>query len=218
MIQYPPKEFWKHFLEATGAMSAAEAIFMYNACLRVPDEGVWVEMGTHKSKSALVSLMAWVGRNKHEFFLLEPEFTNLDFLNEAQSNVVKFKSEFCGGTGCFFTPEYSTDFLPKFDNYSYIMWDSGSHGDELVQPEKELLQDRMISGGVIVMHDFGSQFTAVIRAYEQLVNSGNYEPINFDWNEINNYCNEHDLESKNNSWHKYEEHKNPNFLGAVRRK
>jgi hypothetical protein len=218
-IKYPPFEFWQHFKSTKGAMSCAEAIFMYNACLQVPDEGVWVEMGTHKGKSALISLMAWVGREQKKFFLLEPEFTNIDWLSETVNSIDDFKDDFNSKTICAYTPEYSTDFLTKFDNYSYIMWDTGSHGRELVEPEKELLRGRVIKGGIVVMHDINSQFTACTEAYNELIASGEYEPILFDWNEIFDYVKQHDLENGNDSWHQYPELPHPpNFIGALRRK
>jgi hypothetical protein len=217
-IKYPPINFWEYFKSAKGAMSTAEAIFMYNACLQVPDNGVRVEMGAHKCKSALVSLMAWVKRDRHEFYLLDPEFKDLGFLNEAQSNILKFKCEYADNTGCFFETDYSTEFLPKHDGYSYIMWDSGDHGEELVQAEKRLLEDRVISDGIIVMHDVFSQFTACTRAYEQLVSTGKYEPININWQEIFDYVKEHNLEEGNNSWHIYSELPHPpNFVGVLKR-
>ncbi len=219
MIKFPPYSFWSHFKNTKGAMSCAEAIFMYNACFCVPEDGVRVEMGTHKSKSALVSLMAWVERKRATLYLLEPEFSEIDFLNEAQSSVLNFKSYYGCNTICHFKAEYSTDFLPNYDAYSYIMWDSGDHGEDLVQAEKKLLEGKVVSGGIIVMHDLFSQFTACTRAYEQLIASGDYNPIVFDWDIIFDYVKEHNLEEGNNSWHLYPELPHPpNFVGALRRK
>ncbi len=219
MIQYPPKEFWKHFKETRGAMSTAEAIFMYNACLQVPNDGVWVEMGTAYGKSALVSLMAWHKRELYDLYLLEPEFNKDDFFVAVNKAVSKFRNEFGSETFCIKSEEYSTGFLPKHDRYGYIMWDSGDHGEDLVQAEKKLFQEKVISGGIIVLHDLFSQFTAVTRAYEQLVATGQYEAITFDWNEIFEYVKEHDLENGNDSWHQYPELTHPpNFIGALRRK
>jgi len=218
MIKYPPLSFWKHFKDTKGAMSTSEAIFMYNACLEVP-LGELVEMGTHLGKSALVSLMAWHDKPQFKFFLLEPEFTNPSFLDEAYNNIKKFKEEFGDKTLCLFTAEYSTDFLPKFESYSYIMWDTGSHGHELVSQEKPLLEDRIIKGGILVMHDINSQFTACTEAYQDLINSGEYEELKYDWQEIFDYVAEHNLEEENNSWHIYNELPHPpNFIGALRRK
>ena len=219
MIKYPPFEFWEVFKQSKGAMSASEAIFMYNACMQVPNEGVWVEMGTAYSKSAIVSLMAWVDREYYDFHLLEPEFRNDDFLKEALGNLTKFKTKFGGKTFCFFHPEYSTDFLPKHKQYGYIMWDSGDHGGPLVRSEKALLEDKVIPGGIIVLHDVFSQFTACTEAYEELIASGRYEPVLYNWGEINAYVVNNDLENGNDSWHQYPELPHPpNFISALKRK
>lgn len=215
-MKFPDLKFWAYFKNTNGAISVTEAIFMYNACLQVPDEGVWVEMGTAHGKSALVSLMAWEERDRHDFNLLEPLIKDNSFLNEILKNIEGFKEIFGGKTICNIIDYYSTDFLPNNDNYSYIMWDSGDHGEELVQKEKELLQERVIKGGIIVMHDLFSQFTACTRAYEQLIASGKYEPILYDWEEIISYVKENNLESGNKSWH-HPEIPFPNFVGAVKR-
>lgn len=219
MIKYPPVEFWKHFKQAKGAMSASEAIFMYNACLQVPDNGILVEAGTAYGKSALVSLMAWVNKGEKKFWLLEPEFKNIDFLKEAASNIKKFKQEFGGDTICLYTPEYSFDFFRENSEYGFLFWDSGSHGSELVSVEKPLIENGMVSGGVLVMHDVFSQFIACTEAYNSLLSSGNYEQIHYDWGEINSYVLQNGLEDGNNSWHQYPELPHPpNFIGALKRK
>lgn len=219
MIKYPPIGFWKHFKETKGAMSASEAIFMYNACLEVPDNGVWVEMGTAYGKSTLVSLMAWHKRNLHDLYLLEPEFVNIDYFTSVNSAISKFRNEFGSETFCIKRVEFSTDFLPQHNEYGYIMWDTGSHGHELVSQEKPLLEDKIIPGGVLIMHDINSQFTACTEAYQELIASGKYEAIEYDWYEIFDYVAEHNLEEGNNSWHLYPELPHPpNFIGALRRK
>jgi hypothetical protein len=70
--------------------------------------------------------MAGLGDDR-DFYLLEPEFSNPVFLLEAVSNVKKFSEYFQRDNECIYMATYSTDFLPLFDNYAYIMWDSGSH-------------------------------------------------------------------------------------------
>ena len=218
MIKYPPIEFWSHFKKCNGAMSASEAIFMYNSCLEVPDKGIWVEMGTAYGKSALVSLMAWVNRDLHDFYLLEPEFEKDEFFVAVNNAISEFRNEFGSEILCIKRAEYSTDFLPKHKDYGYIMWDTGSHGHELVSLERPLLEDSIIHGGILVMHDINSQFSACTEAYQYLINTGKYEPLNYDWQEIFNYVKEHNLEEGNNSWHQYPELGHPpNFVGALRK-
>lgn len=216
MIKYPPIEFWQHFKNTNGAMSTAEAIFLYNACLEVSDESDWVEMGTAYGKSAIVSLMAWVERNEHMFVMLEPDKS---IINDAQKTILKFKKDFGGKIICPILPEYSTQYLERKNEFAYIMWDTGSHGHELVNKEKPLLEDKIIMGGVLVMHDINSQFIACTEAYNDLISSGKYEELKYDWNEIFDYVKEHNLEEGNNSWHLYPELPHPpNFIGALRRK
>lgn len=218
-IQYPPIDFWDLFKSTPGAMSTAEAIFMYNACLKVNGDYVAVEMGTFKGKSALVTMMAWKHKGQKVLNLLEPEFENLTFLQEAHRNIKQFQNRHCDNTTCVFLKNLSTDFLPLHNKYSYIMWDSGSHSHELVQAEKPLLEDKVEQGGIIVMHDINSQFTACTEAYHEFITSGKYEAVEFNWQEIFDYVQEHQLEEGNNSWHLYPELSHPpNFIGALKRK
>lgn len=217
-IAFPPKEFWPHFQKTKGALSCSEAIFLYNVCLQVPDSGLWVEAGTAYGKSALVALLAWRNREPKKFFLLEPEFVRPDFLEPAVNSVKALKREFGGSTTCLYTPEYSTDFLPKFEGYSYLFWDSGSHGSELVDIEKPLIESRMAVGGILAMHDIFSQFSSCTEAYQSLIASGKFELIQYNWEEINAYVIDNDLEKDNDSWHQYPELPHPpNFIGALRR-
>lgn len=221
MIKYPPIEFWELFKSTRGAMSTAEAIFMYNACLEVDEyeDGVCVEMGTAHGKSALVTLMAWKHKGRKTLFLLEPEFSKIDFLSEVHRSIKKFQNRHCDNTTCVLLTNLSTNFLPQYNEYTYIMWDTGSHGHELVSLEKPLLEDKIIKGGVLVMHDINSQFTACTEAYQELIASGKYEAIEYDWNEIFDYVAKNNLEEGNNSWHQYPELPHPpNFIGALKRK
>jgi len=218
MIKYPPIEFWVHFKKTKGAMSTAEAIFLYNACLQVDGDGVCVEMGTAYGKSAMVTLMAWADKGRKTLFLLEPLFEGIDFLREVHTSIKDFQKEL-HNTNCVFLKNLSTDFLPKYDKYSYIFWDSGDHSPELVNKEKPLLEDKVIKGGILVLHDINSQFTACTEAYNDLINSGKYEAIEYDWQEIFDYVAKNNLEDGNNSWHQYPELPHPpNFIGALKRK
>lgn len=215
-IEIPPYSFIELFKNIKGAFSVTEGIALYNICQQVPSEGIYVEAGSHKCKSTLASLLAFNGSN--DFYLLEPEFENIDFLVEAQKAIVTFKQEFSNGIKCHFIPEYSTDFFQNDQKYSYVMIDSGDHGEDLVQAEKILIEDKIVSGGILAMHDLNNQFTAVRRMYDQLLSSGKYEEVVVDWDVIIKYVKENNLEEGNNSWHIYEETPYPNFVGALKRK
>jgi len=113
---------------------------------------------------------------------------------------------------------YSTDVIPIIRTlYSYVFVDSGSHQDGLPMQEVKLLENIVVQDGIIAFHDFDSQFKEVREAYDYLVSTGKYEPININWQEIVEYVNANNLEDGNNSWH-HTELKNPCFIGAVKRK
>jgi predicted O-methyltransferase YrrM len=204
----PTPEFLKALKETNGALSIAESIFIMQAAALAP-KGTYIELGVAYGKSAM---SACTTLNEGFFYLVDPLFEDAKVLDEVYNKVSKINPDI----KVKILPIYSTDFLPKFAPYSYVMLDSGDH-DEIVMKEINLVKDNMVSGGVIVMHDLDSQFLAVRDGYNYLLSTGNYEEIKPDWNEINNYVNENDLETNNISWH-HQEMKNPNFVGALRRK
>jgi len=204
----PTPEFLKALKETNGALSIAESIFIMQAAALAP-RGTYTELGVAYGKSAM---SACTTLKEGFFYLVDPLFEDTKVLDEVYNKVSKITPDI----KVKMLPIYSTDFLPKFAPYSYVMLDSGDH-DEIVMKEINLVKDNMVSGGVIVMHDLDSQFLAVRDGYNYLLSTGNYEEIKPDWNEINNYVNENDLETNNISWH-HQEMKNPNFVGALRRK
>lgn len=204
----PTPEFLKALKETNGALSIAESIFIMQAAALAP-KGTYTELGVAYGKSAM---SACTTLKEGFFYLVDPLFEDAKVLDEVYNKVSKITPDI----KVKMLPIYSTDFLPKFAPYSYVMLDSGDH-NEIVMQEINLIKDNMVSGGVIVMHDLDSQFLAVRDGYNYLLSTGNYEEIKPDWNEINNYVNENDLETNNISWH-HQEMKNPNFVGALRRK
>jgi len=211
MIHYPPIQIIELFKKTHGAMSVAEGIALYNVCLKAPGNE-WVELGSHKAKSSIMILASKLIETR--FTMVEPEFKSVEWSNEVASTLDCFALN-----NVRLCSNYSTEVLPSFDKISFLFVDSGDHGEEIVQSEKPLYENKIVSGGVIAFHDFGSQFTAVSRCYEQLIASGNYEPIGIDWNEIFIYVAAHQLEEGNDSWHQYPELPHPpNFIGALKRK
>ena len=97
------------------------------------------------------------------------------------------------------------------------MLDSGDH-EQTILDEFYLIKDRMVSGGVIVMHDLDSQYIRVREVYNMFLATGNYEEIIPDWKSIEAYAEENNLEDgTNQSWH-HSELKHPKFVGALKRK
>jgi len=212
----PTPYFWEIFKNTEGALSCTEAVAIMNIAAEVPN-GEYLEMGTHKGKSAMAAIYGLQHRNK--FFLLEPEFLNIDFLNETYKSVDVVCGMVKSGVIPLYTPEYSTTFLSDNNErkYSYVFSDAGSHQDGLPLREVKLLEDKIIQGGIIAFHDFRSQFIEVEGAYEYLKGTGKYEEININWDEIISYVNDNNLEEGNKSWH-HNELRNPCFVGALRRR
>lgn len=213
MIKYPPTEIIEQFKKTPGAMSVAEGIALYNICLQAP-EGEWMELGSHKGKST--TMIAAAITEKSILHLVEPEFENEDWRKEVINNVGALEDI----SIIIAHADYSTNVLPKQTTpLSFLFVDSGNHGEEIVQSEKPLYENKIVSGGIVAFHDLNSQFTAVTRCYEQLIASGNYEPIEIDWVEIFQFVNDNEAEKNNDSWHIYNDLPHPpNFIGALRRK
>lgn len=214
-MKLPTEKNIEIFKNTIGAMSVVEGIALYNICLQAPDYGNWVELGSHKGRSSV--MIASCINEKISLNLVEPEFSKIEWANEVFNTLNCFNKK----KNINFWANYSTEVLGEFNEISFLFVDSGNHGEEIVQSEKPLYQDKIIQSGIIAFHDYGekSQFTAVKKAYEELVNTGKYEPIWINWQEIFDYVAEHNLEDMDNSWHLYPELPHPpNFIGALRRK
>lgn len=210
----PSNEFLKVFKETSGALSVTEAMAIMNLAAQAPDN-IYLELGTHKGKSAQSACFTL--KNKNPFYLLEPEFRSITWVEETKSGVDKILEMTKSLVIPIYCPEYSTSFINRFENYSWVFVDSGSHQDGLPMQEVKLLEDRMVQGGIIALHDWNSQFKEVKEASDYLVSTGKYEYIPINWPEIIEYVNANNLEEGNSSWH-HTELKNPCFVGAVRRK
>lgn len=209
----PTPDFWKDFVETKGAFSCAEALALFNITSQA-EQGDFIELGSHRGRSSIciASGMPSVSR----LFLVEPEFKNTEWSQDVLTKVMRWmpKNNLLQGYGAG-----SLDVLPLFNEISFCFIDSGTHSDDLVMNESKMLEDRVISGGVIAYHDKGSQFTKVDEAYEYLLSTGKYDAITIDWESIFLYVKENDLQDGELSWHKYPDLPHPpNFLGALRRK
>lgn len=221
MTVLPTKEFLDVFKATNGALSVTESIAIMNIAAQAP-KGDWLEMGTFHGKSAMSAAYGFGYKfNKKEnpptFYLLDPIFIGKELALEVMKNVYATMLMSGSGFGINVNEDYSTDYLQKIQHmYSYVFSDAGSHQDGLPMQEVKLLEDRIIKNGIIAFHDFDSQFKEVREAYNYLVETGKYEEITINWQEIVAYVNEHDLEANNNSWH-HSELRNPCFVGALKR-
>lgn len=207
----PTQDFWKVFLNVPGALSTAEALAIMQVAA-LAEDGLFAEFGTHKGKS---SLAAVYGGKPKDFYLNDLIFEDTEIVKEVGRTI---KSICDYEINLRFYQCESVKLIPQY-KYAFAFLDTGDHGEELVQSEKVLLIDAMQSGGILVLHDFKNQFTAVEKAYYELIGSGLFYPIEIDWQPIFDYVKEHDLEKDNNSWHIYNELPHPpNFVGALKRK
>ena len=209
----PDKEFIEVFKKTPGALSVTESIAIMNISNQAPSGGIWCEGGTHKGKSAMSAIYG--ATQAVEFHLIDTEFEKTISTKDISTNISSITKN---GVRVVFIIEQFANYLKQSDfKYSFVFSDAGIHDDEVME-EMKLLEDKIIPNGIICMHDCGNQFTAVQRAYDYLVSTGKFEPISIDWEPIIEYVRENDLENGNDSWHIYEEHPYPNFVGAVRRK
>jgi len=206
----PVPEFWPIFKSTNGALSCCESIAILNLAAQAPD-GKFLELGVAEGKSAMSAALVM---NNNIFILVDPVLAdenlqiaiNDKIFRTAQRNI---RTEFAVG--------YSLDFITKYDNYAYVFVDSGSHQDGLPMKEAVMLEDRLLPGGLIVWHDFKSQFKEVEEAYNYLLSTGKYEEVAIDWLSIIDFVRETGLEKDNTSWH-HRELEFPCFVGALKRK
>lgn len=203
--------FFKAFKETHGAMSVCESLALISIAELAP-KGTYISLGSHKGKDTIAATQAL---KDGEMYLVDPIFEDIDLAKEVikvVGNNVKSR------INIYLKAEYSTDAIKKYAPYAYVFLDTGDHGEELVSTEVRLLEDTLIHGGIIAMHDFGNQFTAVARGYDYLLSTGKYEAIEVDWDTIFDYVRSNNLEEGNSSWHERGSEEFPKFIGALRRK
>lgn len=211
MIKHPPN-FWDVFKKTPGALSSAESIAISTVASMAP-KGTYMELGVHRGKSTMSALQ---GLGDGFFILVDPIFEDEAIINEVVGTLAQVNPQ---SIQLNFVANYSTNVIPNHNHLSFVFCDSGSHSDEIPMEEVKLLEDRVVSGGIIAFHDRGSQFLKVDEAFDYLVSTGKYDPIFFDWEEIFKYVEENGTEISNNSWHQYPELGHPpNFVGALRKK
>jgi hypothetical protein len=112
--------------------------------------------------------------------------------------------------------DYSLHAVPQIEGpISYCLIDSNEHTYELCRDECALLKDKMAIGGLLVFHDFMSQFLGVEQAYREMLQGGMYHEVGIDWQTIIQFVKDSGFkEEENVSWH-HREMEFPCFLGAL---
>lgn len=205
----PIPEVIEKIKSINGALSVCEAIAIMTVAKESP-KGVYMELGVFNGKSAMSAAHVL---EKGTFILVDPMFEQEEVVNQVSKDIWGINDKHTYAI----CPGLSWDEIPKHNRYSYVMVDSGSHQDGIPMREVKLLEDRLISGGIIAFHDLDSQFREVREAYDYLVSTGKYEPIPINWEEIVEYVKGKNLEFNNQSWH-HNEIEFPCFFGAVKRK
>lgn len=231
----PSKEFLELFKKTPGAISVCESIAIMNITNEVI-KGTYIECGSHAGKSGMSAAAGL--KYKGKFYMIDPvyDLNNFEawkhtiqghpdnmgwlyfkeklFRNRVYNNIViasnwKIVPVLIG--------DYSENVLSKYKDYTYVFIDSDNHSHERVESELELIKPRMKVGGIIAFHDFGNQYIAPREAHAKLIQSGDYENIDIDWNAIFGYVRENNLEEGNDSWHEKGSNEFPCYVGAARK-
>lgn len=235
-MQLPTKEFLELFKKTPGAISVCESIAITNIAAQAP-KGVNIECGSHAGKSGMSAAAGL--KNGGKFNMIDPvyDLTNLEawkhtvqehpdnmgwlyfkedgFYEKVKENILVASH---GKIEPVLLGDYSQNVLPKYDGYAYVFIDSDNHSHERVYSELEIIKPKMLQGGIIAFHDFGNQYIAPREAHQHLIDTGEFENVHVDWNEIFIYVRENNLEEGNDSWHEKGSNEFPCYVGAVRKK
>lgn len=205
---YPPPSIIDKIKATNGALSVCESIAIINLASQAP-QGLYLELGVWHGKSAMSAAFAL---QKGTFILVDPIFEDDKIADLVINNVSEVNNKHTYAI----SPRLSFSVIPQHRDYTYVMVDSGSHQDGLPMQEVKLLEDKIAKGGIVVFHDWNSQFKEVKEAADYLVNTGKYEYMPIDWDSIIKYVNINNLEANNDSWH-HNELPFPCFIGALKR-
>ena len=222
------------FKEIPGAISVTEAIALHQTIqesletpsftrnhlgIEIPIREIFIDFGSYAGKSSLIAMAALSDLNKRgNFVMVDPIYNKEenDYPEKIKTNIIKFVSPFIVPIFVKSTSEEAIKSLSQL-KVSYAFIDTGEHSEESLSPEIKYLEDVIIKGGLIILHDFGNQYIAPKEAAVKLVNTGKFEFIEINWESIIKFVEENKLEEGNISWH-MPGMDFPNFIGAIRRK
>lgn len=214
-----------------GAISMPELVALYLAIQNVPD-GIAVDLGTHGGKAASVAAAALDPLGPRDFYCVDPLFdlgNNEAWAQTVQGSadrvpwaisadwneqVIERVSKFAPHLDIHLVGNTSLSFLQQHTNIAYCFVDSDDHQEELVRAECEMLKDKLVPGGLLFFHDLGNQYRGPGLAYEWLVESHNFQPIELNWHEAKEW---QVHEKDNDSWHN-RDNPCPQFIGGLRKR
>jgi hypothetical protein len=232
-MNFPLQSTLRLFSETNGAISLAEGCAIHHLASLAPD-GCAVELGAHCGKAAVMAASAFA--TDRQFHLVDPCFdvTNREAwahscqgvpenawgyahdpgFNGSVVNRIFMASR--GKVDPVLMGDYSLHAVPQIEGpISYCLIDSNEHTYELCRDECALLKDKMAIGGLLVFHDFMSQFLGVEQAYREMLQGGMYHEVGIDWQTIIQFVKDSGFkEEENVSWH-HREMEFPCFLGAL---
>lgn len=210
-----------------GAISVAELLairWLMQAHYPQVQNSCAVDLGTCAGKAATAQLAGlrstWCARIHLVDPAYGPERDGLEissFPEGLRLNVVSRLQAVAPAVTVHLHGTTSLRFLANLDDrIGSVFIDSANHAEPMLTQECDFSEARAVCGALFVFHDFGNQFSQVKERYEALVRSGRFEPIDIPWDRFNEDAAE--LEAGNDSWHRYDGVKNPNFVGALKRK
>lgn len=219
---FPLRRF-EQIMTVGGGVWMHECIAIYRTIVDHLDpntEGVACDLGTHDGRSAMSALAAIEVVMGPEHYI---EFYGVDNGYETDERYAAtlarlrdypdFVNLSCSS---------SIDWLQTIDDpFVYAFVDSGNHERQLLDAELALLKPKLVSGGLLLFHDYLNQFIAPGEVYAELVKSGEYIPIPIDWESIRKFVEGSTLASDTNCWAKYGTQSNPDighFVGALKKK
>jgi hypothetical protein len=233
----PPQLLINRFKSTPGAISVCEAIAIYNLAKEVP-EGICVDVGSHYGKAAMAAAIGLHGKRR-TLHMIDPiyDLTNREafkhsvqespenipwhYVHEEDFNLKvseNIRIVSAGDVVANLIGDYSEKVLPTFHSIGWCFIESDSHQGGMAMRESKIIEDKVVSGGIVAFHDYKNQFSDPAEAHEYLISTGKFENVVIDWDAIFNYVRENNLEEGNQSWHEKGSEEFPKFVGAVKRK
>lgn len=238
---YPTQAQLSIFKRTPGAISVHEMLAIMNVVSKAPD-GVFLECGSHRGKSGSATASAMSLHHGTRLHLCDPlyDMNNLEAwthacqghpdnawqgakepgFNGSVCNVISEASD--GMVEAVLHGDFSTHAIPaihaEHGYFAYVLLDTDQHTYELTRDELALLRARMMVGGLIGFHDFGSQFLGVEQAYREMLQGRGdgieYHEVSIDWEPIKQWVSANGGEKDCVSWH-HNEMDAPCFYGAL---